>query len=671
MLARVLPCLCLAAATAAASAAPAVESRGSGLDLAGFDRGQRPQDDLFRFTNGGWLAANPIPADRSRWGSLDQLADDASAQVRALLESRAPAGDAEAAAARAYYASFMDEARAEALGVRPLAAGLARIAGLGSAADVARYLGAAAASGVSVPLNLFISIDRGDPNAYAPYAWQGGLGMPDRDYYLKPDQFATVQGRYRAYLERLFSLAGLDRPAERAGHVYALEEALAAAQWSRVDNRDPVRTYNRITADGAAKLAPGIDWADLLEAAGLPSDGAFVLGQPGYATALAGLLAERPIEQWRDYLSARLIDSYAPYLSRDFVEAEFDFNSRTVRGTPQNRPRWKRAASEVNRGMGFAVGREYVARHFPPQAKARMDALVGNLLAAMEEGIGELEWMSPPTRVAAREKLVRVRVKIGYPAVWRDYAGLEIRADDLVGNVMRATAFEWRRQAARLGGPVDRDEWLMAPQTVNAYYMPTANEIAFPAAILQPPFFNFEAEDAVNYGAIGAVIGHEISHGFDDQGRRYDGDGRLRDWWTPEDDAAFRARTERLVAQYDAYRPLPDAGINGRLSLGENIGDLSGLAIAWRAWRKSLGGREAPVLDGFTGEQRFFLGFARIWRVSYREAALREQLVTGPHAPGEYRALGVLSNFQPFYDAFGVEEGDRLWRPEAERVKIW
>jgi putative endopeptidase len=671
MLARVLPCLCLAAATAAASAAPAVESRGSGLDLAGFDRGQRPQDDLFRFTNGGWLAANPIPADRSRWGSLDQLADDASAQVRALLESRAPAGDAEAAAARAYYASFMDEARAEALGVRPLAAGLARIAGLGSAADVARYLGAAAASGVSVPLNLFISIDRGDPNAYAPYAWQGGLGMPDRDYYLKPDQFATVQGRYRAYLERLFSLAGLDRPAERAGHVYALEEALAAAQWSRVDNRDPVRTYNRITADGAAKLAPGIDWADLLEAAGLPSDGAFVLGQPGYATALAGLLAERPIKQWRDYLSARLIDSYAPYLSRDFVEAEFDFNSRTVRGTPQNRPRWKRAVSEVNRGMGFAVGREYVARHFPPQAKARMDALVGNLLAAMEEGIGELEWMSPPTRVAAREKLVRVRVKIGYPAVWRDYAGLEIRADDLVGNVMRATAFEWRRQAARLGGPVDRDEWLMAPQTVNAYYMPTANEIAFPAAILQPPFFNFEAEDAVNYGAIGAVIGHEISHGFDDQGSQFDPEGALRNWWTDADRQAFTQLGEALVAQYAQYEPLPGRKLNGRLTLGENIADLSGLQIAWKAWQKSLGGKPSPVIDGLTGAQRFFYGWSQAWREKVRESRVLQLLSTDPHAPASFRANGAVVNHDGFHRSFGTKPGDGMFKPEAERIRIW
>jgi predicted metalloendopeptidase len=651
--------------------ASAETARSSGLDLASYDRSQRPQDDLFRFVNGGWLAANPIPADRSRWGTVDQLIDNADAQVRALLESPPDAGDAEAAAIRAYYASFMDEARVEALGVRPLAGEMERIARLADPRDLARHVGESRARGVSSPIGMYIGIDRGDPNAYVPHLGQGGLGMPDRDYYLESGQFGEVQARYRAYLERLFSLAGLDEPATRAARVYGLEHALAEAQWSRVENRDPVRTYNRMTARDAAGLAPGVEWAALLAGAGLPAGGHFVLSQPGYATALGKLMAEQPIEAWRDYFTARLLDSYAAYLSREFVEADFDFSSRTLRGTPENRPRWKRAVAEVNRGMGFAVGREYVARHFPLEAKSRMDALVHNLLAAMEVGIGELDWMSEATRAEARTKLSKVRVKIGYPDRWRDYLGLEIRADDLVGNVMRATAFDWRRQAARLGGPVDRDEWLMTPQTVNAYYMPTGNEIVFPAAILQPPFFSVDAEDAVNYGAIGSVIGHEISHGFDDSGRRYDGDGRLRDWWTAEDDAAYRARTERLVAQYDGYRPLPDAGINGRLSLGENIGDLSGLAIAWRAWQLSLEGREPPVLDGYTGAQRFFLGFGQIWRANQREAALRQQLVTGPHAPGEYRANGVLSNFEPFYEAFGLKDGDGLWRPEAERVKIW
>jgi putative endopeptidase len=449
----VLLALCLAlpgAATAAETAAPA---QSSGLDLPSYDRSVRPQDDLFRYANGAWLAANPIPADRSRWGSFDRLADDAQDNVRALLASPAPAGDTEAAAVRAYYSSFMDEARAEALGVEPLAPELARIAGLEDAGDLLRYVGAARARGVPVPLSLSISIDRGDPDAYIPYLWQSGLGMPDRDYYLQAAQFADVQDRYLAYLERLFALAGLDEPEERAARVYALEHALAEAQWSRVESRDAVKTYNRVTAAEAAKLAPALDWEALLEAAALPGDGHVVIAQPSYAAALGGLLAARPMDEWRDYLAARLLNAYAPYLSRPFVEAHFDFNSRTVSGTLENRPRWKRAVSEVNRGMGFAVGREYVARHFPPAAKDRMDELVRNLLVAMEAGIGELEWMSPATRVEARGKLAKVRVKIGYPDKWRDYSGLEIRADDLVGNAMRATAFEWRRQLLRLGGP--------------------------------------------------------------------------------------------------------------------------------------------------------------------------------------------------------------------------
>jgi len=421
----------------------------------------------------------------------------------------------------------------------------------------------------------------------------------------------------------------------------------------------------------ATDLAPGLEWADLFAAAALPEGLDFVLAQPSYATALALLLEERPLADWRSYLQARLLDAYAPYLSQHFVQAHFEFNARTLTGVSEQRERWQRAVELVQGAMGFAVGREYVAQHFPPVAKARMDLLVNHLLAAMGEGIDELDWMGPATRAEARAKLARISVKIGYPDVWRSYAGLEMRADDLVGNVMRATAFEWQRRLGQLGGPVDRSEWGMTPQTVNAYYRPSANEIVFPAAILQPPFFDFEAEDAVNYGAIGAVIGHEISHGFDDRGRRFDGEGRLRDWWTPEDDAAFRERTERLVEHFSAFRPLPDTAINGRLSLGENIADLSGLGIAWRAWQRSLDGREAPVLDGYSGAQRFFLGYGQIWRVRFREAALRRQLLTGPHAPGEFRANGTVANFQPFYDAFGLRDGDGLWRPAAARIRVW
>ena len=652
-------------------AADMAASMSSGLDTSGFDRETRPQDDLFRHVNGTWLKTVEIPADRSRWGMFDQLRDESDQNVRAILESPPIAGDAGSRKIRDYYASYMDAARAEELGARPAEAELARIAALVSPADVAAYMGRAATTGVSVPLAAFISIDRRNSNAYTTYLWQTGLGLPDRDYYLRDEpKFVEIRAKYLDYLARLLELGGIDEPAAGAAMIMDLERRLAEAQWPRVALRDPVATYNRMDLEQVAKTAPGLDWAALLDGAGLPR-GEFVVGQPSYATALGKMLDEVPMQDWKLYLSARLLNDVAPYLSDAFVQAEFEFNSKTLRGTPEIRPRWKRAVSEVNRGMGFEVGREYVARHFPPAAKQRMDELVENLRRAMDQDIDKLEWMGEATRAEAHDKLRKVRVKIGYPDVWRDYSALDIDRGDLVDNVLRATAFEWRRELARLDKPVDRTEWLMSPQTVNAYYMPPANEIAFPAAILQPPFFNLAADDAVNYGAIGAVIGHEISHGFDDSGRQYDGEGNLRNWWTEEDNAAFNERANRLVAQYEGFKPLPDQPINGKLTLGENIGDLSGLAIAWQAWRISLDGKEPEPIDGHTAKQRFFLGFGQIWRTKQREEALREQLLSDPHSPAEFRANGVVTNFGPYYDAFGLAEGDRLWRPAAERVKIW
>jgi endothelin-converting enzyme len=670
---RLLPALaCSLLALPAVQAEPGPARLSSGVDQTSIDRRVRIQDDLFRYANGRWLETTEIPPDRSSWGAFHVLAEQAVADVRTILESPAPAGDAEARAIRIFYASFMDEARVEGLGARPAAAELARIDGLDSIEALSRYVGSTSFNGGSAPLGVFASIDRGDSDTYAVYVWQNGLGLPDRDYYLRDDEkFVEIRRKYLAYLEKLFALAGIDAAAERAAGVLDLEHALAEAQWTKVANRDPKATYNVTSAAAATKLAPGFGWDQMLEGAGLPADTSFVLGQPGYATALGTLLAGRPLAQWKDYLKARLLNDYAPYLSGAFVEASFDFNGRTLSGTPENRPRWKRAVAAVNGGMGFAVGREYVARHFPPEAKARMDTLVGNLIAAMDSRIGTLEWMTPATREQAHEKLRKVRVKIGYPEVWQGYDGLQIRADDLLGNVVRAGAFEWRRQLERLNRPVDRTEWLMTPQTVNAYYMPPANEIVFPAAILQPPFFNFGAEDAVNYGAIGAVIGHEISHGFDDKGRQYDGDGKLRDWWVPADDEAFGQRTRKLVAQYSSFRPLPDTAVNGELTLGENIGDLSGLAIAWQAWQISLDGKQAPVIEGLTGPQRFFLGFAQIWRTRQREEALRRQVLSDRHSPAEYRANGVVANFEPFYATFDLKQGDRLWRPAEDRVTIW
>lgn len=656
----------------AAQAATPPQKPTSGIDFANFDREVRPQDDFFRYVNGHWLATTQIPPDRSRWGTFDALRERSLADQRAILESPAPAGDAEAQATRDFYKSFMDNKTVDELGLKPLMPELARIAALDSAAAVARYIGSTSYGQAGAPFGVFTSIDRGNSKAYAVYVWQSGLGMPDRDYYLRTDpKFVAIRKQYQDYLDRLFTLAAMPEPAARAKTVFDIEHALAEVQWTRVANRDPKATYNMTDVADAAKLAPGFAWPELLEGAGLPDNAHFVLGQPSYATAFAKLLGERPLDDWKVYLQARLLDAYAPYLSEPFVQAEFEFNGHVLSGTEELRARWKRAVDAVNHGMGFVVGREYVAKHFPPAAKARMETLVHNLLAAMNADIEHLSWMTPATRKEAHDKLLKIRAKIGYPEVWRSYTGLEIQPDDLLGNLMRADAFEWNRQLKRLDKPVDPTEWLMTPQTVNAYYMPPANEVVFPAAILQPPFFNFDADEAVNYGAIGAVIGHEISHGFDDKGRMYDGNGNLRDWWTPADDAAFKQRTARLVAQYNAYRPVPDLTVNGELTLGENIGDLSGLAIAWKAWHMSLDRKPSPVIDGLTGAQRFFCGFGQIWRGKTRPEALRRQVLSDPHSPGQFRADGVLSNFGPFYETYHLKQGDKLWRPEADRVKIW
>jgi putative endopeptidase len=495
--------------------------------------------------------------------------------------------------------------------------------------------------------------------------------MPNRDYFLKSeDAYVEFRKKYVDYLAKLLTLAGEPDAPARAARILELETKLAADQWTPVEDRDPVKTYNRHGLESAAKLAPGFDWNTWFAATGLPP-GDFVIRQPSYATALGGHLQTADLAAWKDYLKVRTIGAYARVLPAAFVEASFDFNSRTLRGTESLRPRWKRAVQETENAMGEAIGAAYVARHFPPEAKARMVKLVDNLLAEFDRGIDQLDWMSAATKTEAHAKLRKIKVKIGYPDKWRDYSGLEVGADDLAGNVMRANKFEWEWQAARAGQPKDPTEWFMTPQTVNAYYLPMNNEIVFPAAFLQPPYFNLQADDAANYGAIGSVIGHEISHGFDDKGRQYDGDGNLRDWWTAEDDAKFKAKAAGLIQQYSSFEALPGLNVNGELTLGENIGDLSGAAVAYRAYVHSLGGGEAPVIDGYTGAQRFFLGYGQAWRTKWRDGLMREVVVSDPHAPSEFRANGVVANMDEFYAAFGVKEGDKLWRPAAERVKIW
>ena len=662
-----------AEAPPAATPAPALPS---GLLLSNFDRSVRPQDDLFRFVNGGWLARTEIPADRSNYGSFTKLADDVETNLRAIAEEAAASSAAAGTEQRIigdFYSSFMDEARAEQLGLTPLEGELARIDTIKSRAALVEYLSHLQVLGINNPVGMTIQPDAKRPDVYTVYADQAGLGMPDRDYYLSEDaKFVAMREKYLAYVATLLKNVGPPGVVtDQARAVVELETRLAKAQWPKVDLRDVDKVYNPYDLAGARKLTPAIDWPAYLELMGIAGHDSVIIGEPSYFQELSNALRNAPLAVWRNYLRVRVADELAPYLNAAMVEFAFDFNGRTLTGTPQIRPRWKRGLAATEAAIGDMLGKAYVARHYPPAAKARMDQLVANLRAAFASSIDELEWMGPETRREAHAKLDSFTVKIGYPEKWKEYQGLVVRRDDLVGNVLRAREVNHRREVRKLGQPIDRTEWLMTPQTVNAYYYPPANEIVFPAAILQPPFFDMNADDAVNYGGIGAVIGHEISHGFDDQGRKFDGKGMLRDWWTEEDNGRFQARAGVLVSQYSAFSPLTGLNVNGQLTLGENIGDLSGVAVAYKAYRIALGGAAPPVIDGFTGDQRFFIGFAQIWARKYRDDELRKRLLTDPHSPSEYRCNGVVRNMPQFEAAFGVKPGDKLYLPAGEQVRIW
>ncbi|HEY7377558.1 MAG TPA: M13-type metalloendopeptidase, partial [Steroidobacteraceae bacterium] len=516
-----------------------------------------------------------------------------------------------------------------------------------------------------------IAQDEKNATAYISNIYQRGLTLPDRDYYLKTDEkYVSIRAKYLAYVAALLKLAGLKDPDGGAQRIMALETRLAQAHWTRVENRDAEKTYNKFDIAAANKLSPGFDWSEFF--AGAKSDAReLVIAQPSYVTALGKAVTELPLEDWKLYMKYKLIDEYAPYLSNAYADLHFELHQRTLKGVQENQPRWKRAVDTIDMSVGDIAGRLYVAEHFTPEAKRRMDELVANLLKAYRISIDQLDWMSPATKTAAQAKLAKFTVKIGYPDKWKDYSALTIDKDDLVGNLLRSAIVEHNRGIAKLGKPVDRTEWLMTPQTVNAYYYPPMNDIVFPAAILRPPFFNAAADDATNYGAIGAVIGHEISHGFDDQGRKYDGDGNLRDWWTDEDARRFKERAAKVVAEYNQFVAIDDMKVNGELTLGENIGDLSGLAIAYKAYKIAQDDKPAPVIDGFTAEQRFFLGWSQVWRRKYRDEDLRQRLVVDVHSPSEFRCNGIVANMSAFYTAFGVKEGDKLYRAPQDRVQIW
>ncbi len=640
----------------------------------GADTTVRPQDDLFRFTNGKWLDTTEIPGDQRTFGTFVLLREKANADVRALIEEAAknPGQDPTSRMIGDFYNSMMDEATLDKLGAAPLKAELAAIDQVKSLEDVARAMARLLQVGVGTPVAMYSDADAKDPNLNVVYWLQSGLGMPDRDYYLKPGTDAdALRASYRDYLRDLFRMAGLANPEKAAQATYDFELALAQIQWAKADRRDSLKTYNPTARDRWAKDYGAFPWTTFAAAAKMPADLGSVINEPSYFKAFSDLAVKTPVETWKTYFRARLIDSYADHLSKDFRTAHFGFKSEKLQGLKTPAPRWRTTVEAANDTLGEAIGDRYVSKHFPPESKARMKKLVDNLLVAYRESLENLSWMTPETRKAAVDKLSKFRVKIGYPDKWRGYEGLVIKRDEAVGNLMRSNRFEYARMMAEAGKPVDRTRWYMTPQTVNAYYNPVGNEIVFPAAILHSPFFDPKADDAYNYGAIGAVIGHEISHGFDDQGRHYDGDGRLRDWWTAADEKAFIAKADRLVSQYGTYEPLPGQHLNGKLTLGENIADLAGVSMALKAYRYSLGGKPAAKVDGLTGEQRFFLGYARVWRAKDRPEWARTKIMTDPHSPGRFRTNGVVTNLDAFYEAFGVKAGDKLYKQPEDRIRIW
>jgi predicted metalloendopeptidase len=651
----------------------------SGVELKYVDRSVRPQDDLYRYLNGKWLDSFQLPADKATYGSFNSIDDATQEQLRGIVDGlllvKAGTGDADSEPRKItdLYASFMDEARLDALGLQPLESEFAAIDAIADRSGIPALVAHLNRIGAGAPYDFDINQDARNSLQYAVIVHQSGLGMPDRDYYLKDDpKLKEARAKYLAHIGKMMGMAGDAEAEVHAAAILDLETALAQLQWTRVENRDPVKTYNKTAIADLTKLMPGYDWQRYVRGADLAGKvDSVIVSQPSYFGGLDKLMATTPLPVWKAYFKWHVLAAAAPYLSKPFVDERFAFTGTVLSGIPENRPRWKRGIALLDRSMGEALGKRYVEKYFPPQNKARMQALVRNLLDAYRSDIDTLDWMSPDTKKGAQAKLAKLVTKIGYPDTWRDYGALKISRDDLWGNVVRANGFEYRRNLDKLGKPVDRTEWHMTPQTVNAYYNPLMNEIVFPAAILQPPFFNVRADDAVNYGGIGAVIGHEISHGFDDKGSQYDADGNLHDWFTQEDHEKFKAKTRALVAQYDVFEPVPGFHVNGELTLGENIGDNSGLAIAYKAYRLSLAGKPAPVIDGLTGDQRMFFGWVQVWRGKVREAEAIQRIKADPHSPPAVRGMAPVVNQEGFYAAFGVKKSDKMYLPPERRVDIW
>jgi putative endopeptidase len=670
----------LAAALAGAPSCRKEPALGSGIDLAGMDKSVVPGDDFNAYANGAWIKTTPIPADKSEYGIGSVLSDETRKHTLAIIQDSSKGTSADARKVADYYASYMDEAGIEAKGIAPLKPELDSIAAIANRRDLARALGARLRADVD-PLNntsfetdnlfgVWVTQGLEEPSQSLPYLLQGGLGMPDRDYYLSTTpQMAELRKQYQAYIQAMFQLAGVPDAAAHAARVFALETAVAGVHATRTQSED-VHSAVKWTRPELAAKAPGLDWPVLLDAAGLADAPTFYIWHPKAIPGLAALASKEPLDSWKDWLTFHAIDRSAGYLPKAFVDARFGFYGKALSGIPELRPRWQRGVDLTNAALGDSVGKLYVERYFPAETRAKAQAMTADLTKAFSGRIDALTWMSPETKAKAKQKLATLKVGVGYPDRWRDYSALEIVKGDPLGNAQRAQLFHYKTELAKLHQPVDRGEWWMVPQTVNAVNLPLQNALNFPAAILQPPFFDGNADAAHNYGSMGAVIGHEISHSFDDQGSQFDAEGRLANWWTKSDFDHFKSAGEALATQFDAYRPFPDLAVNGHQTLSENIADVAGLLAAYDAYRLSLGGKPDAVKDGLTGDQRFFISFAQSWRAKVRDAELRRQIATDGHAPEQYRAV-TARNLDPWYDAFAVRAGQKLYLEPKDRVRVW
>lgn len=647
----------------------------SGITKKNMDTLVKPGDNFQEFVNGKWMKNTKIPADKSSYGAFDMLYDQSQKDVKAIIEEASKGSFAEGSDQQKigdFYASYMNRKERDAKGINPIKPELKAIDAIANYSDLAAFFGTANRTGLDAPFAISVTQDFKNPNVYTLMTWQGGLGLPEREYYLQNDpKMVDVRTKYVAHIENMFKLTGMPNPTESAAKIMALETTLAKNHMTKEDTRETSKLYNKYETKNLKTLMPDFDWNAMLTKAGIANQKIVVVSQVEYTKSLNNIIKNTPLDTWKTYLKWSLINNTASHLTTSLDKANFEFYGKTLYGTEKQEDDWKRAVNAVNGSLGEVVGKVYVEKHFSPEAKERMTGMVKNLLKAYAESIKKLDWMSEATKKQALAKVDKFMIKIGYPDKWIDYSSLKVAKNDLYGNAQRSTEFEYNRLLNKLGKPVDRTEWGMTPQTVNAYYNPSLNEIVFPAAILQPPFFDLNADDAVNYGGIGAVIGHEIGHGFDDQGATFDGDGVMRNWWTDADLKAFKAKTEALVAQYNGFKVFPDLNVNGAFTLGENIGDLGGLSIAIKAYKMSLNGKEAPKMDGYTGMQRVFLGWGQVWLDKSREESLRSQVAGDPHSPAKFRINGVVRNVPEFYEAFNIKPTDSLYLAPEKRVKIW